>query len=363
MPAHVVYGDPFLASKAVQDIIQQSQATDIFQSNVHHTQADSADPAQVITNCYTMPFLSAMRLVTVEGIFAAVDRQRAAAEGSRRSRPRKGEGWAALADAIPNLPDTTLLILVDQDIRANNALLRQFSKHCQVHHHQPPQGPKLNTWINDLARQKGANITGPATQLMALAIGPDLWAIDRELEKLSIYCGDQPITPEAVNLLVHHVQETNIFSAIDAAVAGNTGEALRAVTHVMADGAEPPQLLGLINRQLRLMAIAHDHVKRGTPHSQMAKHMGVTSQFVVRKTTEQIKGLTDQHIQDLYQLALDTDLSIKTGRSEPAIAVELLISDIANIQTKQQPPRTQLQPQTHAPRARQQNRRRTPAPA
>ena len=57
--------------------------------------------------------------------------------------------------------------------------------------------------------------------------------------------------------------------------------------------------------------------------------MGVTNQFVLRKTMEQARRHSWSDIMWRYQRLLETDLAIKQGRLEPDLALELLAADQA----------------------------------
>ena len=89
-------------------------------------------------------------------------------------------------------------------------------------------------------------------------VGSDLWALDRELEKLSLYAAGREITESDVTALVPYAPETNIFAAVDAIVDGQGGDALRLLTQLMHEGKEPLYLTAMIERQLRLMSLARD---------------------------------------------------------------------------------------------------------
>jgi DNA polymerase-3 subunit delta len=99
----------------------------------------------------------------------------------------------------------------------------------------------------------------------------------------------------------------------------------------MKDGSEPLGIMGMINRQLRLMALARDLTEQGIPQSQWEKSWGFTSEFVARKTAAQARRRTKAQLDLMYDLALEADLSVKKGRNDPEHAVEILTAQLANL--------------------------------
>ena len=329
MPAHVVYGDTFLVAEEVRRIKKQSGAGDLMDSNRHRVTAAQARPEELLAMCNSLPFLDVMRVVELEGALATQEGSGGGRTGGRRQRATSGV-WEQLAEAIPQFPDTTLLIVIDGEVSQNNPLLRSLAECCSVHRQSTPTGTALNQWIKNRAGEKGSSITPPAIQAMAEMVGGDLWTIDREMEKLSLYAFGREISDADVRDMVPHAQEANIFAAVDAMVDGQPGQALRLLMQLMQDGHEPLYIIAMIERQLRLLALAKDLTdNHGVTQPELGKRMGTNSDFVVRKTLGQARRMTLRDITRKYQRVLESDLAIKQGRLEPAVSLQLLAADLA----------------------------------
>ncbi len=328
MPAHVIYGDSFLVAERLRQVKVEAGAADLMDSNRHVVSAGQARPDEVLAMCNSLPFLDKMRLVEIEGVLATQQGSGGGRRSGRRSAPASG-GWAQLADAVPALPDTTILIFVDGDVQQNNPLLRSLSEHCAVHRESTPNAQALLQWIKQRAEDKGSSITPPAMQVLAELVGGDLWTIDRELEKLSLYATGRSITDADVRAMVPYAQEANIFAAVDSIMDGRPGPALRSVMQLMEDGQEPLYIIAMIERQLRLIALARDLSDRGVSQPDLGRRMGANSDFVVRKTLGQARRLTLPQIRNRYRRVLESDLAIKQGRLEPALSLQLLVADLA----------------------------------
>ena len=227
------------------------------------------------------------------------------------------------------MPETTLLIFVEGPLGENNPLLRALRPVAQVERFQAPTGEALARWIKTEAQERGAGISPAAIRSLADLVGNDLWTMHQELEKLSLYAAGGNIGEEDVRSMVAQVREANIFNAVDAMIDRRPGVALRLLQQLRQDGREAPYIIGMVERQLRLVALAHDLTERGVPQQEMAGRMGVNSQFVMRKTLEQARRHSRQDIIRGYHRLLDADLAIKRGRLEPDVALELLVADLA----------------------------------
>ena len=328
MPAHVIYGDSFLVAERLRRVKSDAGAADLMDSNRHVVSAARARPDEVLAMCNSLPFLDTMRLVEIEGVLASQEGSRGGRHSGRRSASAAG-AWTQLAEAVPTLPDTTLLIFVDGDVQQNNPVLRTLSDHCAVHREETPNARALLQWVKRRAEEKGSSITPPAMQVLAELVGGDLWTIDRELEKLCLYATGRDITDTDVRAMVPYAQEANIFTAVDAVVDGRPGPALRSLMQLIEDGQEPLYIIAMIERQLRLIALARDLTDRGVAQPELGRRMGANSDFVVRKTLGQARRLTLPQIRRKYRRVLESDLAIKQGRLDPALSLQLLVADLA----------------------------------
>ena len=334
MPAHVVFGDSFLVAQALRRVRREAGADDLMDSNRHRVVATQSQPDEALAICNSLPFLDTTRLVEVEGALATQEASGGGRGGGSRARANRRQsgartGWMQLADALPQLPPSTLLILIDGDIADSNPLLRAFAEHSQIHKQAAPAGQGLNQWVKRTAEDKGASITPPAIQAITEMVGNDLWTLDRELEKLSLYAAGREITDADVRALVPYAQEANIFAAVDSIMDGRPGNALRLMTQLMQEGREPLYIIAMIERQLRLIALARDLTERGVVQPELGRRMGTNSDFVVRKTLGQARRISMPEISRKYQRVLESDLAIKQGRLEPSVSLELLVADLA----------------------------------
>lgn len=327
MPAHLLHGDSFLVPRRLDELIAESGASDVLEANRHRLVGSQTKPGELLSMCNALPFMDDYRLVVVEGLLGTAESQ-----GRGRRRGSSGDSgvagqWQTLGDAIPLMPDTTILVFTDGPLSANNPLLRLLRPVAQVEELSAPSGEVLARWVKSAAEAKGSSISPSAIRSMTDLVGNDLWTLTQELEKLALYCSGREIGEADVGEMVSQVREASIFAAVDAMIDGRPGVALRLLHQLKEDGREAPYIISMVERQLRLLALARDSMDRGVPQSELRGRLGTSSDFVVRKTVEQARRHSMPDIIRRYNRLLETDLAIKRGRLEPDLALELLVGD------------------------------------
>ena len=132
MPSHVLHGDSFLVPKRLVDLIAESGASDVLEANRHRILASQAKPGELLSMCNALPFMDDYRLIVVEGLLGTAE---SAGRGRRRnSSAESGVAalWQPLSEAIPQMPDTTILIFTDGSLSASNPIPVSYT-HLRAH--------------------------------------------------------------------------------------------------------------------------------------------------------------------------------------------------------------------------------------
>ncbi|HEU0020488.1 MAG TPA: DNA polymerase III subunit delta [Dehalococcoidia bacterium] len=335
MPCHVIYGDSFLVAQKLKDLEQDLESdtgeATLLDANYHRLQGSQVKLPELLSACNALPFMDPLRLVLVEGLLGTFETRSGAGRnrGGRSGPSARSVGdWDALAQAIPQMPETTRLVFVDGLISASNPLLQRLKPVCETHPLIAPTREMLALWIKNKAQQKGAGISPAAIRSLADLVSSDLWTLDRELEKLSLYCTGRNIEEDDVREMVSQVRETSIFNAVDAIIDGNAAAAFRLLRQLLHDGRDATYVISMVGRQLRLLALVKYLTDQGVGGGELGGKVGINSQFALRKTMDQARRHSWPVIRQRYQRLLDADLAIKRGRQEPDLALELLVADL-----------------------------------
>jgi DNA polymerase III subunit delta len=327
---YVFYGeDDFSSSEAIKPLIEAVGPEDMRDTNVSTLLGARFSVQDFGAAAMVVPFLADRRLVIVRGLLATVEGQRGGARRGRKAKAEDEGPAAALAKLLPDLPPSTDVVFLDGKVSASNPILAAIkglgSELVKPREFQLMRRDALGGWIQARATAKGATIEPQATAELAELVGPNLWAMDGELEKLTIYVGARPITLADVQALVTGNREASVFELVDAIMDKRPDAALEVTERLLFSGASGPYLISMIARQARMVAIAQDLGIRKIPQNEWAQRIGTSSDFVVRKTSEQARRFSPEAVRGLYRLLLDADMAMKSSDStDELILTELL---------------------------------------
>jgi DNA polymerase-3 subunit delta len=326
---YILYGqDDFSLNQAMAKIKADLGDREMLATNTTNLEGQHLTLSELRNKCGAAPFLCSHRLVIVDGLLGRFE--------VKQSKPRSGRGksgnglgeWEGLASYIKQMPETTVLMLVDEEVKGQNPLLKKLSPLAEVRTFPLLRGRDLKDWIRQRVKGEGGDITPQAVNLLAELIGGDLWAMDGEIQKLLLYSQGRPISEDDVRKLVSHIQEANIFALVDAVAEGRTELAQRILHRLYDEGVAPIYILTMITRQFRLIAQAGD-LGKGLSRLQIQDRLGLKSSYSLDKTLGQAKLYDFEGVKRAYDKLLETDLAIKTGKYSDKLALELLVTELA----------------------------------
>jgi DNA polymerase-3 subunit delta len=321
--------------------------------------------ANLIGACETFPFLSDQRLVVLEGLpkksagrkakeapasSQAADSSTAAApegqqgegqstarkKGSKKSRSASADAAAfiaGLAEFLPNLPETTtLVILADEALEAGHPLMQAAKQSGKVRQFTTPTGTALEHWIDERAKRLGNTITTEACKMLALYAGHDLRLLASELEKLSVYAGQgERIDARTVRTLTPIAQQTRIFDLTDALARQERAQALTILHELLDQGEAPIGLTAFIGSQVRSLLLVKDLSERGLRAPQIAETAGLNP-YVVTKTLPLVRRFSFAQLKSAYRSILGVDTALKRSRMPAELALDLLVIEFGQEQ-------------------------------
>ena len=119
--------------------------------------------------------------------------------------------------------------------------------------------------------------------------------------------------------------ETSAFTVADTAIAGRYGDALVALRHALASGADPVPLVAAIASKLRAMARV-----AGTRESSsaLAARLGMKD-WQVDRARRDLTGWNETSLGMAIQAAARADAEVKGASRDPVFAIERLVTVIA----------------------------------
>jgi DNA polymerase-3 subunit delta len=156
-------------------------------------------------------------------------------------------------------------------------------------------------------------------------------AVGKDLRELSAACQQlisdtTGVIDEALVEKYHGGKvEATGFRVADAAVAGNTGEALRLLRHAIATGVDPVPIVAVLAQQLRQL-VKVGHAGRGRS-ADVARDLGMAP-WQVDKARRALSGWDAEALGRSIQAVAAADFEVKGGGRDPVYAVERAILTI-----------------------------------
>ncbi|HEY42205.1 MAG TPA: DNA polymerase III subunit delta [Dehalococcoidia bacterium] len=284
---------------------------------------------QLRSVCEAAPFVAEKRLVVVKGLlqrFQPPDRP--GRPGRRRKSTSQPDGYEALVTYIGTIPDSTILVLVEGEIKSTNPLFGALSSKAKVQSFPLLRESGLKQWVQNRIKAEGGSISPEAVDLLARLIGSNLWIMSSEISKLLLFTDGKRISKEDVKRVVGYTQQTSIFAVVDAIIESRTKTASQLLQQLLNEGASTSFLMGMLARQLRLIVRTKDIQTARMSANELRSRLGLSSEFVAKKTLEQARHYSLPRLRQVYQQLLETDLAIKTGKYEPELALNILVAEL-----------------------------------
>ena len=327
---YLIYGDDSLSVEEMLASLRADAGSDeLYDVNTTTLDGASVSLAELEAAWSTIPFLADRRTVMVRGLLARMERGRGG--GSARSRGIEDE-WTDIGERLAHVPESSDVIFVDAAVNRGNPLLRAIRSLAQVHEFRLPSVREMPGWVRQRADRLGAAIEPSAISALVDAIGNDTRLINMELQKLALYRSDGMIRRQDVEAMVSYVREANIFAAVDAALEGRAGIALRLVHQFLDAGRPPTYLITMLARQVRFLIVAKDMKARGFQQDEIGRKLSISG-YPLTKTMQQEGRFDAVRLVEIHRRLIEADLSIKTGAADEEMALDALIVALSTAQS------------------------------
>ncbi|MEK7632953.1 MAG: DNA polymerase III subunit delta [Patescibacteria group bacterium] len=317
----LVYGDDaFRVKERSREFVEKfAEKFDPTRMNIDEfvfAKKDDVSLARVAEAIAASPFLSAKRMVRVDGIFSTVT-----------TKP-DAEPWAAMLERVP---ESTILVLVDASSKEKvekTEVWKRVSVMKDVHSYPLPalSGSELQTWIANRAKTHGAVMVPAVSSALVDRVGNDSWRLETEIGKLSAYAGDAPISEEMIAKLVSSEYREDIFALMDAMSADRASFALKKLHEERVAGADEFPLFGMLMRQIRLLLQVRSLCDESPTvgKQDVANALGLHP-FVAQKVLGEARRRSFDRMKQWHGLASDLDFAMKRGLAAD-VAVDRLVA-------------------------------------
>lgn len=293
LPVYLLGGEETLLVSRCADAIRKSTvgvgprglAEDLFDGR--STQAHA-----VIEACRTLPMMARRRLVVVRNVDGMTPTQQ-----------------EELLTYFTNTVGSAVLVLIAIKLDQRKKICTEARKHGFLFVAEHPSEGDLGPWIERECKSRNVAMDPGAIDSLSLAIGPDLSLLSDAIDRLSLYANGRAVTVKDVDEVITPVREVPAFDLADAVLERNRRQSVTILARLISQGVEALPMLGLIARQVHMVARARTALELKTPGS-MAQILK-THPRAADKIAAAARQWTNPQIQRALRILATTDMALK----------------------------------------------------
>ncbi len=326
---HILSGqDDFSLAQSLEEIKREIGDSAILAASTTTLEGQQATPDQLRTVCETAPFLAERRLVIIKGLLERFEPKGKSRRQKKTTRTNRQNEYKPLSAYITQIPESTVIVLIESRITNNNPLFREVADKAVIKTFPLMRDTKLRQWIQRRVTEEGGSISPQAVDLLTKLVGSNLWIMTSEINKLILFTSGRRIEEDDVKAVVSYTHQTNVFAMVDAIVEFKANVAEQLLEQLLQRGIAPAYLLVMLSRQVRMIVRAKELGNHGKPKTEIQNRLGLTSEFALRKTLEQASRYSLPRLKGVYHQLLEADLSIKTGKYNAELALNILVAEL-----------------------------------
>lgn len=243
----------------------------------------------------------------------------------------KRKGFAeTISELLPGLGDERMVIISEDEERpkkwvniATQTAWEYLEKHAQCEEFPALWGAKLEAAIVAQAKTHGLGMEKTATEFLAVLSGGDLGKTEKEIEKLTHYCGERKATVADVKLLCTAEGEANVFEFLDA-LGVKDQKALLRTAQEQLDEAGPLALLSRVTGHLRALLTVTLSGQAGATALKLHP-------FQAKKITAQMRNWTVPALKRFLFALLALEYQVKRGLApDPQAQLTALLAQLSS---------------------------------
>jgi DNA polymerase-3 subunit delta len=127
----------------------------------------------------------------------------------------------------------------------------------------PLAAQELAGWVRARMRKRGLEPDADAVRMLAERVEGNLLACVQEIDKLYLLRGGGPVDAGDIAGLVADHARYDVYTLVDAALAGRAARGVRILNGLQAEGVAPPVVLWALARELRQLAAMAAELGKG----------------------------------------------------------------------------------------------------
>lgn len=309
---YIFSGESYMVSKSL-DGLKASLGIQYPEMNItEYKTMPKAD--ELIAACFSVPFMADKRLVAV------TDCSVLSAKGGTEEQKK-------IAEAIPRISESTVLVLcTSEGIDKRKALYIQIKKYGQIKEFSAPGRSECIEFVQNTARKNGSSVSRKASEDIVNAIGYDYYSLENEVAKLAAYSGFGEITEKHVRECVSKSLEYNVFE-IHGFLIKKQAEKAKELLEDILRSERPEGLIGIIARKVRDMYKVKAMIEAGRNPLNYITQLDMKS-FAVEMAVKECRQFSGEELRQALIKLAELDYGIKSGEKDAQAALTKAIFEI-----------------------------------
>jgi DNA polymerase-3 subunit delta len=323
-----LYGeDSYRSRQKLQQIEEKFKKSDKSRLNLVRIDGERTVWKNIEKEILSAPFLHNKKLVVVENFLK-----------------RRGQKFEEAVSFLKEekVPEGTVMVFWEESKPdERTSIFKLLSKPKQAEKFDLLNAAALRKWIARAATERKINFDPRAADVLAELVGPNLWQMSGELDKLAAYVrhrkGEQKtVTVEDVTLFVKGNFDENIFALTDAIGDKNKKAVFKLMGEQIEAGVGESHIFSMLTRQFRillqikeLVALNYPFISPGDPsvRQKIVSDLGLHP-YVVTKALYQTKNYSVAELKKIYGKLLAIDMKMKRGNFNPRAFLDLFVAEI-----------------------------------
>ncbi|MGA2092980.1 MAG: DNA polymerase III subunit delta [Sedimentisphaerales bacterium] len=291
--------------------------------------ADKVTISEVLDDLRTLPFLTKKRIVVLRN---ATKFLTASAEEDETGKAPESSNREILEKYFESPCRTGILIMTVTTWPKNTRLAKKLPEIGMLYEVESPKGADLRRSLIAYAQDShNKHLDYGTADLLVETAGDDITRLKTEIDKLAAYAADEKaITSAHVEALVGHNRLFDAFKIIDTCLEHKPGPAVERLRRMFADDKSAEySTVGAFAYHFRKLFTAKKLLLDGLNEYSAAGKAGIF--YNKDAQLAQLRRLSIRQIGDQLKQLAEIDHAIKTGQSQPRIAIEQFVLKMASM--------------------------------
>lgn len=316
------YGEEkMLMEAAVKKLVDKTTGNQFMDFNYQNFDGAFVNAEEIVRAAEALPFMADYKCVVVNDFHV---------------EKRDANDMDEIKELIKNPPESCVLVFYLSNIDFNvkrpgkwGTFITAVNKTGVTVNFKRKSNSELEKLLCSAVQKRGCSLSKQNASHILFLSGNDLQTLYNEIEKLCAYTKEGEITKEAISLNVVKNFETTVFLLANAIVASNYNKAYELLDILFYQNEEPVAVLAVLATAYVDMYRVRACIQSGQAAlvlSQTFDYKG--KEFKLRNAERDSANLSMTVLHNSLQLLLETDVALKSARTDNRLLMEQLLSKL-----------------------------------